>query len=162
MSAVVIASSSTLSTINMADKDASQTPASPTPASPVPAAASPKVESPAVSDTTPPDYDTATAAAPAAVVPAAEENASVTATTAPETAPAVQPHANPQVAELQAIFTTVDVGVIEMVLESVGGSHDRAIESLLQMTDPEFKPDPSAARTEEHAVSPSCCTLPLA
>jgi hypothetical protein len=47
------------------------------------------------------------------------------------------------------MFPTVDVGVIEMILESVGGSQDRAIETLLSMTDPEFKPDDRHVRTEE-------------
>jgi hypothetical protein len=42
------------------------------------------------------------------------------------------------------MFPTVDVSVIEMVLESVGGSQERAIEHLLPMTDPEFKPDPAS------------------
>lgn len=49
------------------------------------------------------------------------------------------------------MFPTVDVGVIEMVLESVGGSQDRAIESLLQMTDPDFKPDELAAARQEES-----------
>ena len=47
------------------------------------------------------------------------------------------------------MFPSVDVGVIEMILESVGGSQDRAIETLLSMTDPEFKPDDRHVRTEE-------------
>jgi hypothetical protein len=50
------------------------------------------------------------------------------------------------------MFLTVDVAVIEMVLESVGGSQDRAIESLLQMTDPDFKPDELASARQEESV----------
>jgi hypothetical protein len=49
------------------------------------------------------------------------------------------------------MFLTVDVAVIEMVLESVGGSQDRAIESLLQMTDPDFKPDELASARQEES-----------
>lgn len=57
---------------------------------------------------------------------------------------------DPKVAELRIMFPTVEVVVIEMILESVGGSQDRAIEQLLSMTDPEFKPDESAhTRTED-------------
>ena len=58
------------------------------------------------------------------------------------------PTSDPKVAELQVMFPTVEVGVIEMILESVGGSQDRAIETLLSMTDPEFKPDERHVRTE--------------
>lgn len=50
------------------------------------------------------------------------------------------------------MFPTVDVGVIEMVLESVSGSQDRAIESLLQMTDPDFKPEATPAEGPEDDV----------
>ena len=55
-----------------------------------------------------------------------------------------------KVAELQTMFPAVDVGVIELVLESCGGSQDRAIEQLLSMTDPSFKPDElESSRQEE-------------
>lgn len=52
---------------------------------------------------------------------------------------AVVTHSNPKVAELQGMFPSVDSGVIEIVLESVGGSQDRAIEQLLSITDENFK-----------------------
>ena len=74
------------------------------------------------------------------------------------------PTADPKVAELQVMFPTVEVSVIEMILESVGGSQDRAIETLLSMTDPEFKPDDRHVRTEAEvslsrtsAASPPPC-----
>lgn len=38
--------------------------------------------------------------------------------------------------------TQVDLAVIESVLEAHGGSEDRAVESLLAMTDESFKPEP--------------------
>ena len=48
------------------------------------------------------------------------------------------------------MFPTVDVAVLELILESNGGSQDRAIEQLLQMTDENFKPDElHGARSEE-------------
>lgn len=69
---------------------------------------------------------------------------------APTGPPPPQPApTDPKVAELLIMFPSVDVGVIEMILESVGGSQDRAIETLLSMTDPEFKPDDRHVRTEE-------------
>lgn len=39
------------------------------------------------------------------------------------------------------MFPTVELSVIELVLETCGGSTDRAIEQLLAMSDPAFKPD---------------------
>ncbi|KAL7420142.1 hypothetical protein Q5752_005108 [Cryptotrichosporon argae] len=54
--------------------------------------------------------------------------------------------------ELHAMFPTIDLGVIDMVLESVSGSSDRAIEVLLGMTDPNFKPDELAASRREESA----------
>ena len=51
------------------------------------------------------------------------------------------------------MFPTVDVGVIDMILESCGGSQDRAIEQLLSITDPHFQPDELAHVRQEEAVS---------
>jgi hypothetical protein len=70
--------------------------------------------------------------------------------------PATTPHANPKVAELQAMFPTVEVSVIELVLETCGGSTDRSIEQLLSMTDDNFKPDELESVRREEAVS---CTI---
>jgi hypothetical protein len=67
-------------------------------------------------------------------------------------APATTPHANPKVAELQAMFPTVEVSVIELVLETCGGSTDRSIEQLLSMTDDNFKPDELTSVRREEAV----------
>lgn len=39
------------------------------------------------------------------------------------------------------MFPTVELSVIELVLETCGGSTDRAIEQLLAMSDPNFKSD---------------------
>ena len=50
------------------------------------------------------------------------------------------------------MFPTVDPGVIEMILESVGGSQDRAIEQLLSMTDENFRPDELASVRQEESV----------
>lgn len=51
------------------------------------------------------------------------------------------------------MFPSIDVSVIEIVLESCGGSQDRAIEQLLAMTDPNFKPDELHSARQEEAVS---------
>ncbi|KIR35744.1 hypothetical protein I307_00954 [Cryptococcus deuterogattii 99/473] len=55
--------------------------------------------------------------------------------------PQTHPDANPKVFELHAMFPTVELSVIELVLETCGGSTDRAIEQLLAMSDPNFKSD---------------------
>ncbi|KAK8861767.1 hypothetical protein IAR55_002590 [Kwoniella newhampshirensis] len=60
--------------------------------------------------------------------------------------------ADPKVAELELIFPTVEVSVIELVLETCGGSTDRAIEQLLGMTDPNFKPDELSGTREDTQV----------
>ena len=47
------------------------------------------------------------------------------------------------------MFPAIEPGVIGLILESCGGSQDRAIEQLLSMTDPEYKPDESSLGHEE-------------
>jgi hypothetical protein len=74
-------------------------------------------------------------------------------------APATTPHANPKVAELQAMFPTVEVSVIELVLETCGGSTDRSIEQLLSMTDDNFKPDELTSVRREEAVRCLYCLV---
>lgn len=51
------------------------------------------------------------------------------------------------------MFPTVDPGVIEIVLESVGGSQDRAIEQLLSITDENFRPEEVPGARREADVS---------
>lgn len=58
------------------------------------------------------------------------------------------------------MFPTVDVAVIELVLETCGGSTDRSIEQLLSMTDENFKPDELESVRREEAVSHSFCPAP--
>ncbi|OCF36261.1 hypothetical protein I316_02135 [Kwoniella heveanensis BCC8398] len=60
--------------------------------------------------------------------------------------------ADPKVAELRQIFPNVELSVIELVLETCGGSTDRAIEQLLGMTDPDFRPDELGGTREDHQV----------
>ncbi|KAJ8521827.1 hypothetical protein ONZ45_g1530 [Pleurotus djamor] len=50
-------------------------------------------------------------------------------------------HADPRVAALQAMFPTFDDLVLQSVLESVNWDQDRAIDMLLGMSDPEYKPE---------------------
>ncbi|WVR03649.1 hypothetical protein IAU60_000644 [Kwoniella sp. DSM 27419] len=61
-------------------------------------------------------------------------------------------YGNPKVEELHQMFPTVEIGVIELVLETTGGSQDRAIEQLLAMTDPNFKPDELVGGREDAQV----------
>ncbi|KAG5646250.1 hypothetical protein DXG03_004077 [Asterophora parasitica] len=51
---------------------------------------------------------------------------------------------DPRVAALRAIFPDYDDLILISVLAEVGGDQDRAIDALLGMSDPEYKPDPSA------------------
>ncbi|OXB39480.1 hypothetical protein LQV05_000687 [Cryptococcus neoformans] len=66
--------------------------------------------------------------------------------------PQMQPDTNPKVSELHAMFPTVELSVIELVLETCGGSTDRAIEQLLAMSDPAFKPDELNVARQDHQV----------
>jgi hypothetical protein len=61
-------------------------------------------------------------------------------------------HADPKVAELHTMFPTVETSVIEIILESVGGSQDRAIEQLLSMTDENFKVEAGSTARREAEV----------
>lgn len=65
---------------------------------------------------------------------------------------AADQHANPRVAELHTMFPTVETSVIEIILESVGGSQDRAIEQLLSMTDENFKVEAGSTARREAEV----------
>lgn len=58
---------------------------------------------------------------------------------------------DPQVAALQAMFPDMDVSILQSVLEASGGNHDQAIETLLTMNDPDYKPP-------AHAVQPQVRT----
>nr|XP_018266878.1 uncharacterized protein I303_00858 [Kwoniella dejecticola CBS 10117]OBR89036.1 hypothetical protein I303_00858 [Kwoniella dejecticola CBS 10117] len=61
-------------------------------------------------------------------------------------------HADPKVNELHQMFPTVELSVIELILETSQGSTDRAIEQLLGMTDPEFKSDELEGTREDAQV----------
>ncbi|ORX35358.1 hypothetical protein BD324DRAFT_632518 [Kockovaella imperatae] len=105
------------------------------------------VSSPSPMSTT----ETSPTATSPSVVPAHNGSAAAAVAAEQPAAAAPAPHANPKVAELQVMFPTIEVEVIEMILESCGGSQDRAIEQLLSMTDPEFKPDELAHSRQEEA-----------
>lgn len=47
---------------------------------------------------------------------------------------------DPQVASLQAMFPTFDVSILQLVLEECRGDPDRAVDTLLGMSDPSYKP----------------------
>ncbi|TDL26320.1 hypothetical protein BD410DRAFT_784423 [Rickenella mellea] len=51
---------------------------------------------------------------------------------------------SPEVASLKAMFPDFDPIILQSVLESVGGSQDRAIDMLLGMSDPEYVPQQTA------------------
>ncbi|WRT63875.1 uncharacterized protein IL334_000801 [Kwoniella shivajii] len=59
---------------------------------------------------------------------------------------------DPKVAELHQMFPTVEISVIELILETSGGSTDRAIEQLLGMTDPDFRSDELTGTREDAQV----------
>ncbi|KDQ27442.1 hypothetical protein PLEOSDRAFT_1083566 [Pleurotus ostreatus PC15] len=48
---------------------------------------------------------------------------------------------HPRIAALQSMFPTFDEGVLQSVLESVNWDQDQAIDMLLGMSDPEYKPE---------------------
>ncbi|GAA5968254.1 hypothetical protein JCM11641_003784 [Rhodosporidiobolus odoratus] len=76
--------------------------------------------------------------------PPSPQSSSETAPTVKPTGlqgPAVDQHADPQVAQLRALFPATDVEVVEAVLASCGGSQDAAIHTLLQLNDPDYKPE---------------------
>ncbi|KAL0956814.1 hypothetical protein HGRIS_002925 [Hohenbuehelia grisea] len=89
---------------------------------------------------------------PAPVSNAAVRSASPSPSSAPEpvaqNAPAMPPRptgveeapADPRVAGLRAMFPDFDDMLLLSVLESVGWDQDRAIDTLLGMNDPEYKP----------------------
>ncbi|TYJ53348.1 hypothetical protein B9479_006008 [Cryptococcus floricola] len=131
-------------------------PASP-PRTPTPTAAKPVAAEPASPPIPPAKSSTPTPVntAPAGATPTSPPPATTVPTTdTVAAAPTIEApvHADPKIAELQAIFPTVDVSVIELVLETCGGSTDRAIEQLLGMTDPNFKPDELDGSRQGHQV----------
>ncbi|KAG5639456.1 hypothetical protein H0H81_001578 [Sphagnurus paluster] len=58
-----------------------------------------------------------------------------------------QPNADPRISGLRAMFPDYDDLVLQSVFESVGGDQDRALDALLGMSDPEYKPEPAPAHT---------------
>ncbi|WWC66725.1 uncharacterized protein I206_100630 [Kwoniella pini CBS 10737] len=61
-------------------------------------------------------------------------------------------HVDPKVNELHQMFPTVEIGVIELILETSNGSTDRSIEQLLGITDPEFNSDELKGTRENSQV----------
>ncbi|GJJ06333.1 hypothetical protein Clacol_000524 [Clathrus columnatus] len=57
---------------------------------------------------------------------------------------------DPGVATLHSMFPDFEISILASVLESVSGDHDRAIDVLLGMSDPSYKPiiRPDATQTE--------------
>ncbi|WVQ93685.1 hypothetical protein IAU59_000761 [Kwoniella sp. CBS 9459] len=72
--------------------------------------------------------------------------------TQPQQQPPSDADLDPKISELRQIFPNVEISVIELVLETCGGSTDRAIEQLLGMTDPDFRPDELGGTREDHQV----------
>ncbi|KAJ2926745.1 hypothetical protein H1R20_g10342, partial [Candolleomyces eurysporus] len=54
------------------------------------------------------------------------------------------PAGDPRVAELKAMFPDYDDAVLLTILESANGNQESALEILLGMSDPNYKPDPNA------------------
>ncbi|KAI0268845.1 hypothetical protein BC834DRAFT_968262 [Gloeopeniophorella convolvens] len=62
------------------------------------------------------------------------------ATPPPPTTPPPDEFADPKIASLHAIFPDFDAAILYSVVDSVGGSEDRAIDALLAMSDPAHVP----------------------
>ncbi|EST06468.1 Ubiquitin system component Cue [Kalmanozyma brasiliensis GHG001] len=58
----------------------------------------------------------------------------------------------PAVAELKLMFPDLDNDTIAAVLASRGGDQEGAVNALLQMSDPEFKPSTTETRTDSDAL----------
>ncbi|KAI0066034.1 hypothetical protein BV25DRAFT_1820881 [Artomyces pyxidatus] len=67
--------------------------------------------------------------------------------------PAEEEFPDPQIASLHAIFPDFDASLLQTVLESVGGDQDRAVDTLLGMSDPDHVP--TAAPTQPVVVRSS-------
>ncbi|KAG6808397.1 hypothetical protein H0H87_012989, partial [Tephrocybe sp. NHM501043] len=65
--------------------------------------------------------------------------ASTTTPTPPAVAQETRPK-DPRIAALHAMFPDYDELILYSVLDSVGGDQDRALDTLLGMSDPEYKP----------------------
>ncbi|TEB30372.1 hypothetical protein FA13DRAFT_1856907 [Coprinellus micaceus] len=81
----------------------------------------------------------------AIVVQAAGSPSSPASTSPPSPFQDTQAPGDPRVAELRAMFPDLDDTILLMVLESVNGNQERAIETLLGMSDPDYKPETPAA-----------------
>ncbi|GAA5885471.1 hypothetical protein JCM6882_009632 [Rhodosporidiobolus microsporus] len=118
----------------MADKDDTKTSTeetlvSSTAATP-PADLAPVTSSPPrTSSPSPPPSSTA----PATSAPAAATDAAPPPDTAAPT--------DPKVAQLRLLFDSVDVEIIEAVLHEKGGNVDAAMDALLALSDPDYKPE---------------------
>ncbi|KAG8976714.1 hypothetical protein FRB90_009041, partial [Tulasnella sp. 427] len=77
---------------------------------------------------------------PRADLPIAPPVSTPAAVPAPPVTVEDEPEVDPKVAGLQAMFPTFDAGVLQSILEVSGGDEDQAIETLLSMSDPEYKP----------------------
>ena len=51
------------------------------------------------------------------------------------------PSTDPKIASLQAMFPTVEESILKEVLQAHGNNDERAVESLLAMTDESFVPE---------------------
>lgn len=72
----------------------------------------------------------------------------------PSATPAIQPAGDvpPAVAELKLMFPDLDHDTIGTVLASRGGDQEAAVNALLQMSDPEFKPSNADTNTDSDAL----------
>ncbi|KAL0578442.1 hypothetical protein V5O48_003542 [Marasmius crinis-equi] len=118
------------------------------------AIASAEPSSPSLSS--PPPMATAIANSPPATATASPPATTFTTTSpqdlhqsAPQESVDVPP-ADPRLATLKAMFPDFDDVLLLSVLESVGGNQDQAIDSLLGMSDPEYRSD---ARPQEPVLS---------
>lgn len=95
-----------------------------------------------------------TSAAQKASSPATLSPSSPRAMSPAPTSAAARPASDvrPAVAELKLMFPDLDTETIAAVLSSRGGNQDAAVNALLQMSDPNFKPSATDSRTDSDAL----------
>ncbi|KZP34419.1 hypothetical protein FIBSPDRAFT_942545 [Athelia psychrophila] len=117
-----------------------------------PLSSPPPTSEPPQSMTAAQDSDSDAESLPEMPGPLPRESSIPTANSVPTVDPNQLPADPPEVASLKAMFPDFDSAVLQSVLESCGGSHERAIDMLLGMSDPEYvsqhDPVPAQSQTE--------------
>ncbi|KAK1229057.1 hypothetical protein PQX77_007873 [Marasmius sp. AFHP31] len=116
------------------------------------------VDSPTTSPSPPPPMATAIVDSPPATAASSPPPVATTMAASPQNQNQIQRSAqesvdtplDPRIASLKAMFPDFDDALLLSVLESAGGNEDRAIDTLLGMSDPDYRSD---ARPQEPVLS---------